>query len=353
MSQYGAYGAARKGLNWRQIISFYFPGTTLHTLAAPPALRVWLTADRDGDLKVLPAAGLSVHEAAGRTYRLPAGSRYRAWRISRSGAGYRLSYRAPGGTWHTRSTPLGARTWSFQTSANKVTVLMPSGSRREYRGSVLLVKRGHGGRTVNRVPLESYVRSVVPAEMPTSWSASAVRAQAVTARTYAMKLRSRASAGSGYDLCDTTSCQVYPGYAVTSGGHRRVLETIGGNAATKATTGRIVRFHGVVALTQFASSNGGHSAHGDYAYLMSRPDPYDGVVMSQAWKRTISAAALHRAWPSVGTVKRLKITSRDGGGRWGGRVKKVQVVGTARTVTVSGATFSYRFGLKSTLFTFG
>ena len=63
--------------------------------------------------------------------------------------------------------------------------------------------------------MENYVRSVVPSEMPTSWAMEAVKAQAVAARTYAAKLRSRATA-SGYDICDTTACQVYSGYARTS-----------------------------------------------------------------------------------------------------------------------------------------
>jgi stage II sporulation protein D len=351
MSQYGAYGAAREGLSWKKIIAFYYPGTKLHKLAAGTTIKVWITADNDGELKVLPAKGLAVHEADGKSYRLPTGSRYKLWRISRSGAGYRLSYKDDSGDWHTKSTPLGDHTWSFKTSANKVTIKMPSGSRREYRGSALLIKRGSSGRTVNKLSVENYVRSVVPAEMPTSWSANAVRAQAVAARTYAMKLASRAS--SGYDVCDTTSCQVYPGYAVTSGGRRTVRETSGGNAATKATAGTIVRYRGAVALTQFASSNGGHSAQGDYAYLSPHADPYDGVVVSQAWKRTISAAAVGRAWPSVGKVTKVKVTSRDGEGRWGGRVRKIQIIGSKKTITVTGTTFQYRFGLRSTLFTFG
>ena len=48
-------------------------------------------------------------------------------------------------------------------------------------------------------------------------------------------------------------------------------ETSGGNAAVKATAGTIVTYRGVVALTQFAPSNGGHTARGDY------PDPSQPV----------------------------------------------------------------------------
>jgi stage II sporulation protein D len=101
----------------------------------------------------------------------------------------------------------------------------------------------------------------------------------------------------------------------------------------KATSGKIVTYRGKVALTQFASSNGGYSAKGDYPYLTAHRDPYDGVIKSQAWTRTITASRISRAWPSVGTVKQLQITSRDGAGRWGGRIKTIKIIGSSRTTT--------------------
>ena len=128
-------------------------------------------------------------------------------------------------------------------------------------------------------------------------------------------------------------------------------ETTGGNAAVKATAGTIVTYRGVVALTQFASSNGGHSARGDFPYLAAQRDPYDGVIKSQAWTRTLSGSSISRAWPSVGTVKQLQISSRDGAGAWGGRVKTIKIIGSSRTATVSGKTFQRMFGLRSSLYT--
>ena len=113
----------------------------------------------------------------------------------------------------------------------------------------------------------------------------------------------------------------------------------------------IVTYRGKVALTQFASSNGGHTAKGDYPYLRAHADRYDGVVTSQKWTRKITTASIKRAWPSVGTVRKLKIKSRDGAGAWGGRVTSIQIIGSKRTVSVGGTTFRHRFGLRSNLFT--
>lgn len=342
MSQYGAYGAARKGLSWKQILAFYYRGTQLSTLPSSTKIKVWITSDNDNSLRVLPASGLTVRDAAGHRYAVPTGAKYTSWRISRSGAGYRLSYRTSSGSYVTKSTGLTTGTWSFATRSKIVKVVLPGGSVRTYRGTVALIKNRSGGRTINNVLLEDYVKGVVPAEMPTSWAADALRAQAVAARSYAVRLRDFSNYYSGFDICDTTACQVY-------GGAGR--ETRDGNAAVNATAGKIVSYRGNAALTQFASSNGGHGAQGDYPYLQAHPDPYDGVIKSQAWTRTISARSISRAWPSVGTVKQLRITSRDGAGAWGGRVKTIKIIGTARTATVSGTTFQHVFGMRSSLYT--
>jgi stage II sporulation protein D len=350
MSQYGAHGAARKGLGWKQILAFYYPGTRLTQQPSGYLIRVWITADNDGDLRVRPSAGLTVGDSSGRRFVLPTGSKYRTWRVQRSGAGYALSYLNPAGTWINQRTNLSTTTWTFADTAKIIKVVMPSGSVREYRGSVALIKWGSTGRTVNRIAMETYLKSVVPAEMPTSWPANAVRSQAVAARSYATKLKEWARYSS-YDLCDTTACQVYRGYAVTYRGARTVHETANGNAAVAATARVIVTYKGVTALTQYASSNGGHSAQGDYPYLTPRPDPYDGVIKSQSWSRSISATSIARTWPSVGTVRQVQVTARDGAGRWGGRVKSIKIIGTERTVQISGSSFQRAFGLRSTFFT--
>ena len=350
MSQYGAYGAARKGLNWKQILAFYYSGTRLAQQPSGYSLRVWITADKDGDLRVRPAAGLTLRDASGHSYPLPTGTKYRTWRVKRSGTGYVLSYLNPDGVWAIQRTNLSTTTWRFTNTAKIVKVVMPSGSVREYRGSVSLIKWGTTGRTVNRLTMESYLKSVVPSEMPTYWAVNAVRSQAVAARSYATKLKSWASSRS-YDLCDTTACQVYRGYAVTYRGSRTVHETANGNAAVAATARVILTYDGIPALTQFSSSNGGHSAQGDYPYLAPRLDPYDGLIKSQAWSRSISASSIAGRWPSVGTVRQLQVTARDGDGRWGGRVEAMKIIGSAGTLRVSGSSFQRAFGLRSTLFT--
>ena len=341
MSQWGAYGAARKGLGWQKILAFYYPGTKLTTMPSGTKIKVWLTADNDSNLRVAPAAGLKVSDASGNSYTLPTGKAYTGWRITRSGSGYKLSYRTQTGSYTTKATGLSTSTWKFSSSSKVLTLVLPGGRTKEYRGSLALVKRGTGGRTVNDVRLEDYVRAVVPAEMPTSWHADAVRAQSVAARSYAVRTRDFTDYA-GYDICDTTSCQVYGGKA---------SENKQGDAAVKATAGTIVSHGGKVALTQFAASNGGALAASNLPYLVAKRDPYDGVVLSQAWTRTLTASSIGKAWPSVGTVTKVQVTKRDGSGSWGGRVVTVKITGSKGSVSVGGSTFQYRFGMRSSLYT--
>ena len=200
-----------QGLTWKQILAFYYPGTKV-TQRCPAArvLKVWITSDNDGSLRVRPPPGLNVRDGDGGRYTLPTGTKYTSWRISRSGSGYRLSYRTSRRERRHPADRAVVQHLVVLQPAKVIPVVLPSGSVRSYRGSVALVKRGSSGRTVNRVLLEDYVKGVVPAEMPTSWPAEAVRAQAVAARSYAVRLRDFTSYA-GYDICDTTACQVYRG----------------------------------------------------------------------------------------------------------------------------------------------
>ena len=350
MSQYGAYGAAKRGLSYKQILSFYYPGTKRVKLSASASVKVWISADNDNDLRVMPARGLAVSDTDGHRYALPTGKRYTAWRVSRAGAGYALSYRTAAAGWVKQKTPLKATTWWFSDTARIITVWVPGGARRELRGKVALVKRGSGGRTVNKLAMDAYLRGVVPSEMPTSWHREAVRAQSVAARSYAARLQASARSGTGYDLCDTTRCQVYRGYSSTSHGRRRIFETKGGNAAVKATARIVLRYGKKVVLTEFASSNGGSTVKTGFPYQVAQLDRYDSLITSNNWTKKVTASAIARNWPSAGAIKRLKVSDRTGTGRWGGRVVTLKIIGAKRTVTVTGSAFASRFGMRSSLF---
>ncbi|KRB44296.1 MULTISPECIES: SpoIID/LytB domain-containing protein [unclassified Terrabacter] len=354
LSQWGAYGAATKALTWQQIVGFYYPGTT-RTAQGDPTLRVWLSAVGTSGTQFSNVSGMVVSDGK-RQSTLP--STYR-WRIVPEGSAVTLQANSGAGwfvvtTWRGSTLPLTVS----RPSTSSVRVLLPSGTQREYAGSVRVVPVSGKAYAVNLVGSERYTRAVVPVEMSASWPAAALSAQAVAARTYAA--HSRAAAGSRvYDICDV-SCQAYNGIAdYSSAGTlvRRYEDTRSTNATT-ATAGNVLTYGGKPAYTQYSASNGGRTVSGGTAYLPAKTDPYDGAVVSasnpSAWTTSLTAASVEKAFPTVGTLRTIAVGSRTGGGgtgTWGGRVASVTVAGSAGTSTVSGDTFRTRLGLRSTWWT--
>ncbi len=138
--------------------------------------------------------------------------------------------------------------------------------------------------------MESYLRGVVPLEIPASWSPDAVRAQAVAARTYAAAERSHPNARH-YQICDTTQCQVYGGVGA---------EHPAATQAIRDTARQGLTYDGRPAFTQFSASSGGWTSAGSTPYLVAQEDPYDGWEGNavHTWTRTVNDAALERHYPA-------------------------------------------------------
>ena len=342
LSQYGAEGAARQGLDHRQIAEFYYPGTTWGR--ARGRISVLLSADTTDDLVVVARPGLRVHDlATGEVVTLPDNGATR-WRVTAARRGRSLVSHFDGEGWRRwrRLSGEGA----FSAGRAPVTLVTPSGSS-AYRGRLAAVADGSGSRgrvTVNTLRLEHYLRGVVPLEIPALWSPEAVRAQAVAARTYAAYERAHPRSDA-YDICDTWSCQVYGGADA---------EHPAASRAVRATRRQVLLHDGVPAFTQFGSSSGGWTSAGSMPYLVAQRDPYDGWPgnPNHDWSVTLSDSDLERAWPAIGNLRRIVVLARDGNGEWGGRVRTIRFLGRRGTVTVSGDTMRSALGLRSTWVTF-
>ena len=343
MSQYGAQGAALKGKTYNEIVDFYYPGTSWDKVRGE--VRVLITADTTTDLVVTPVDGLTLRDRGdGSTYELPGIRGVTRWRLDvrdgRAVVGYltdRWRRFTPGG-----KTALIGDGEFFAPAP--ITLSTPSGSR-AYRGILRAASPSPGSAsrdTVNVLSMDHYLMGVVPYEMPASWHPEAVKAQAIAARTYATWSRDQ-SRGRYYQICDTTACQVYGG---ASGEDAR------SNAAVNATTRQILTYRGEPAFTQFSSSSGGWTSAGSVPYLPAQEDPYDGWDGNPVhnWSVTIDAGQFERTYPSLGELSRIQVVSRDGHGDWSGRVNSVVLDGSRDDVTISGDTFRWAFGLRSTWF---
>ena len=134
---------------------------------------------------------------------------------------------------------------------------------------VLSVKDG-GLRAVLHAPVEEYLLGVVPYEMSDSFPLEALKAQAVAARTYALR---KAGANDDYDVVDNTNDQAYYGVKAE---HANAAQ------AVRETAGICGFYKGALAQCFYSASNGGQTelpvhvwGKGDYDYLIMTEDPYD------------------------------------------------------------------------------
>lgn len=337
LSQYGAQGAALAGLNAAQILAFYYPGTTAQTVSGRVSVGI---TNPSGVTQVESRPGLVARTVArpGASYTL-ASIRPHAqrWRLLTTPTGAELDYQiSPTRPWRVAKRASGDL--EFFAGGAPITLDLPSGPV-AYRGTL----RQTAGQTVNLLAVDSYVRGVVAREMPSGWSAAALQSQAVAARSYVAYVKAHPT-GKPYQICDTTSCQVYGGVAA---------ETAATNAAVAATAGQVLAYDGTPAVTQYSSSDGGWTAAGTVPYQVAQADPYDGWAgnAQHTWTTSVTTAAIATAWPAIGAPSSVDVLTRDGNGDWGGRVLSVQITGATGSVTVSGAAFRAALGLKSDWFT--
>ena len=337
MSQYGAYSAARKGVKYGAIVKTDYPRTRWKQ--AKGSIEVAVLGDDDRDLVVLHHDRLTVRSvASGRSW--PADARRATkWRVKpRSARVNVISYF--NGRWRTWKRIRG--TVQLAAGGRPLTLTTPDG-RVRYRGALRSARDDFGDRvTVNVVPLETYVRGVVPREMQAGWPQHALRAQAVASRTYAAWRRTR-PLDRAYDLCDTALCQVYGG---ASAEHRASTK------AVRATAREILTFRRKPAFTEYSASNGGYTVSGGTPYLPAKRDPYEGTSPDYyGWKVTVSEAQMEAEY-NFDDLASIAIEQRDGNGAFGGRVTSVRVTaGSGFTDTITGDDFRLDWGLPSRLFT--
>lgn len=223
---------------------------------------------------------------------------------------------------------------------------------RRYRGALELRHKSGGLTAVNIVPVDGYLRSVVPEEMPVDWPAEAIKAQSVAARSFALASRGR-HASEGYDLCTTTHCQLYTG---------TTAEKSASNAAIKATRGEVLTYGGKPIEALFHTDSGGMTENSEDVWGSHVPylrAAKDTPAKTMPWTKAISRADLERKLAAkghdIGKVRSLVLSplaiGRSAKDRTAsGRVKTMTVKGTKGTATLSGTTWRSLLGLKSTLF---
>lgn len=196
---------------------------------------------------------------------------------------------------------------------------------------------------VSSVALEVYVARVLAGEGEPRAAEAAQQALAIAVRTYVLAHLDE-HGDEGFDVCDTTHCQVPR--AATAASRR----------ATSATAGRVLSWRGEVASIFYSASCGGRSEiasqvwHGpDYPYLRSAVD--DVHEHDEPWRAELSLGDVQQRLERIGfdgRLRDLKVDARNGSGR----VSRLRLVGL-RPEAIAGNEFRLAVGatqVRSTAF---
>ena len=322
MSQYGAYGMARQGSDYRQILGHYYTGTSV-ARARTQTVRVLLQSGQRyvRFVGATSANGTTLNPTTTYVARL-------------SGAGVRLRTNR-GTAVGSFSSPLVVRSRTFRlggTAINGVT----NGT---YHGRLQIRPSGGGGlMAVNALSLDKYVQGVVPGEMPASWHHEALKAQALAARSYAIATD---KGHPHFDHYPDTRSQVYRGVAG---------EASTGNAAVRATAGEVVTYNGEVAITYFFSTSGGHTENVENVwdggsaipYLRGVKDPADRISPKHRWTLRYTTRGLQARLGRYvrGRLKAVKVRKRG----VSPRIVSADVVGTRGSRRVTGSNLRQALG---------
>jgi len=323
LSQYGAMAQAKANRSYRDILGFYFPGTTIG--AAPLAKVRVLVADAKPAVKVSSTVPFTVVDATGLETPLPAGE-----------VAVKPNLKLPvDGKPTALPGPL-----TFKPGKGATLILDGKG----YRGELRVTPVEKALQVVDTVALDNYLLGVIAGEMPKEWPAAALEAQAIAARSYALAslVKNR-----DFDLYADPRSQMYYGVAA---------ETPATTAAVQATRGQVLTYGGKVVMAFYYSSSGGRTASSadvfglELPYLQSRPDPWDFLSPYHRWEpRAFNPASLARAFGLSAPVVDVQTVATPSG-----RPASITLVKkTGESILLKAADVRARLGLRSTAFRIG
>ncbi len=202
------------------------------------------------------------------------------------------------------------------------------------------IQKGRDAKIVE-LPLERYVAAVLAGESSVFQSQEALKAMAVAARTYAVRMRGRHSA-EGFDLCSTTHCQRLDVAAVTPRLERAAADT----------SGELLWYQGKPAFTPYTRDCGGQTEDAaavwlDLAapYLKSHADPYCLRATASRWRwsadpKQIAEALARSLLSAPRSLDRIAILNRTASGR----AATLLLTGGSESIRISGTSFRFAIG---------
>ena len=218
-----------------------------------------------------------------------------------------------------------------------------------YRGEIEARRFSTSDMTViNELPIQEYLYGVVPREIGGNSPIEAVKAQAIIARTYAIKNYNKREKW-GFNLTNTTDDQAYGGYD---------WENPNSNGAVDETEGLYATYNGELIGGYYFSTSGGYTESsanvwgGEVDYLEAVPDPYEPQNLSKTtWSVTYSAEEieeiLNKKGVNIGKVLDVVINDFSDAGR----VLELEIVGSKDSYIATKSQARTLLNLNSQWFT--
>lgn len=258
---------------------------------------------------------------------------------------------------------------------------------RRYRGT-LEIEGGETLTAVDELPLEDYIRGVIPIEVPKGFQPEAQKALVIAIRTYALtSIGGGHHRSAGFDLCDNTDCQCFAGASKDAAWIDKLVDD---------TRGQVIVYNGSLIHATYSTDCGGITRNNEDAGFGKDPWPYlrsvvDSPLIVASDQATVQSAVStdkpqvgqasatdpsadycsgdpYHTWTKEFTADELdRIFSRSHSTKIGkfvsmefsdfdssGRVKSVRIKGDAGEATINGNRFrdlAGRDGLRSTRMT--
>jgi len=281
-----------EGITWMEDLNIYWEINVNEELVLKNPIRVGLNYIND-PVVVVSSAGLVVRAGDEKTLIMRANAN-QSLTISPTGNGYTVS---SGGETYNANTYV--KCIPLKDSIITVNSDQIASAYNRFRGIIAIKRSNLSGRVwvVNELELDDYMKGI--AEVPTNWPLEARKAQAVAARTFAVR-RIQTPKADIFDIYDDTRDQVYYGYSYE-------IKMPGIAEAAEATRGIIVKYGGQPALTYYHSDSGGSTdnvedvwSNGDpnkaVPYLKAVVDPYTKPVI---WEATLAQGYLQETFGEV------------------------------------------------------
>lgn len=127
---------------------------------------------------------------------------------------------------------------------------------KKYRGTIKISTKSEKIYIVNKLNIEEYLYGVLPSEIPPSWHDEIVKAQAVVARTFAIRNRYY-SKSELYDMDCTVLNQVYKGYDIENTRMNKLIDS---------TRGQVIIYKNKLIEAYYHSCCGGHTESSEYVW---------------------------------------------------------------------------------------